>query len=52
MNKINVKTPIVEIDGDEMTRVMWQMVKDQLLLPYLGHEPCIFRPSTQKKRRN
>jgi isocitrate dehydrogenase len=35
MNKITVKTPIVEIDGDEMTRVMWQMVKDQLLLPYL-----------------
>jgi len=36
MNKINVKTPIVEIDGDEMTRVMWQMVKEQLLLPYLN----------------
>jgi len=35
MNKIAVKTPIVEIDGDEMTRVMWKMVKDQLLLPYL-----------------
>ena len=35
MKKIKVKTPIVEIDGDEMTRVMWQMVKDQLLLPYL-----------------
>ena len=35
MNKITVKIPIVEIDGDEMTRVMWQMVKDQLLLPYL-----------------
>jgi isocitrate dehydrogenase len=35
MDKIKVKTPIVEIDGDEMTRIMWQMVKDQLLLPYL-----------------
>ena len=35
MEKINVKTPIVEIDGDEMTRIMWHMVKDQLLLPYL-----------------
>ena len=35
MSKIKVKTTIVEIDGDEMTRVMWQMVKDQLLLPYL-----------------
>ena len=36
MKKIKVKTPIVEIDGDEMTRIMWQMVKDKLLLPYLG----------------
>jgi isocitrate dehydrogenase len=35
MEKIKVKTPIVEIDGDEMTRIMWQMVKEQLLLPYL-----------------
>ena len=34
-NKINVKTPIVEIDGDEMARVMWKMVKDKLLFPYL-----------------
>jgi isocitrate dehydrogenase len=33
--KIDVATPIVEIDGDEMTRVMWTMVKDRLLLPYL-----------------
>lgn len=33
--KITVKTPIVEIDGDEMTRVMWKMVKDKLLFPYL-----------------
>jgi isocitrate dehydrogenase len=33
--KINVKTTIVEMDGDEMTRVMWQMVKDKLLSPHL-----------------
>ncbi len=33
--KITVKTPLVEIDGDEMTRVMWQWVKEKLLLPYL-----------------
>ncbi|KQC11256.1 MAG: isocitrate dehydrogenase [Smithella sp. SDB] len=33
--KIKVKTTIVEMDGDEMTRVMWQMVKDKLLYPYL-----------------
>jgi len=36
--KIKVKTPIVELDGDEMTRIMWQMVKDKLLLPYLDIE--------------
>ncbi|MDD3793048.1 MAG: NADP-dependent isocitrate dehydrogenase [Candidatus Bathyarchaeota archaeon] len=35
MSKIAVKNPIVEIDGDEMTRIMWRMVKDKLLLPYL-----------------
>jgi isocitrate dehydrogenase, NADP-dependent, eukaryotic type len=33
--KIKVKTTVVEMDGDEMTRIMWQMVKDKLLLPYL-----------------
>ncbi len=33
--KIKVKTPIVEMDGDEMTRVMWALVKDKLLLPWL-----------------
>ena len=33
--KIKVKTTIVEMDGDEMTRVMWQMVKDKLFFPYL-----------------
>ena len=35
MSKIRVKNPIVEIDGDEMTRIMWKMVKERLLLPFL-----------------
>src|SRR3989337_571775 len=35
MAKIKVKTPIVELDGDEMTRIIWQFIKDQLILPYL-----------------
>ncbi len=35
MAKIQVTTPLVEIDGDEMTRIMWKMLKDKLLLPYL-----------------
>ncbi|MCX5834283.1 MAG: NADP-dependent isocitrate dehydrogenase [Deltaproteobacteria bacterium] len=33
--KIKVKSPIVEMDGDEMTRIMWKMVKEKLLFPYL-----------------
>lgn len=35
MTKINVQTPVVEIDGDEMTRVIWKMIKDQLILPFV-----------------
>lgn len=33
--KIKVKSPLVEIDGDEMTRIIWQSIKDKLILPYL-----------------
>jgi isocitrate dehydrogenase len=33
--RIQMKTPLVEMDGDEMTRVLWQVLKDQLLLPFL-----------------
>jgi isocitrate dehydrogenase len=35
MAKIKVKTPVVELDGDEMTRIIWQFIKDKLILPYL-----------------
>ena len=35
MNKINVKNPVVELDGDEMTRIIWKFIKDKLILPYL-----------------
>ena len=35
MSKVKVKNPLVEMDGDEMTRVMWKMVKQELLLPFL-----------------
>ena len=35
MSKIQVKNPIVELDGDEMTRIIWSFIKDQLILPYL-----------------
>ena len=35
MSKIKVKNPIVEMDGDEMTRIIWQRIREQLILPYL-----------------
>ena len=35
MAKIQMTTPLVEMDGDEMTRILWQMIKDELLLPYI-----------------
>ena len=35
MNKIQMKTPLVEMDGDEMTRILWQYIKEDLLLPYI-----------------
>ncbi len=35
MSKIKVKNPVVEIDGDEMTRIIWAFIKDKLVLPYL-----------------
>ena len=35
MAKIKVKTPVVELDGDEMTRIIWGFIKDKLILPYL-----------------
>ena len=35
MSKIKVANPVVELDGDEMTRIIWQLIKDELILPYL-----------------
>ena len=35
MEKITMKNPLVEMDGDEMTRVLWQLIKDQLILPFV-----------------
>ena len=39
MEKIKMVTPLVEMDGDEMTRILWQMIKDQLILPFVDHFP-------------
>lgn len=35
MDKIQMTTPLVEMDGDEMTRIIWQLIKDELILPYI-----------------
>jgi isocitrate dehydrogenase len=38
VEKIKVENPVVEMDGDEMTRIIWQFIKDKLILPYLDIE--------------
>ena len=35
MEKIKMTTPLVEMDGDEMTRILWMMIKDELILPFV-----------------
>ena len=35
MAKIKVKNPVVELDGDEMTRIIWEWIRERLILPYL-----------------
>jgi len=42
MTKIKVANPVVELDGDEMTRILWQFIKDKLILPYLDIELLYF----------
>src|SRR5919197_1106878 len=49
MAKITVKNPIVELDGDEMTRIIWQYIKDQLILPYLDVELEYYDLSIQQR---
>ncbi len=49
MAKIKVKTPIVEIDGDEMTRIIWAFIKDKLILPYLDVDLKYYDLSVQKR---
>ena len=49
MAKIKVKTPVVEMDGDEMTRIIWQFIKEKLILPYLDIELKYFDLSIQKR---
>jgi isocitrate dehydrogenase len=49
MEKIKVKNPIVEIDGDEMTRIIWQWIRERLILPYLDVDLKYFDLSVEKR---
>ena len=49
MAKIKVKNPIVEMDGDEMTRIIWQLIKDKLIHPYLDIDLKYYDLSIQKR---
>jgi len=49
MSKIKVANPVVEIDGDEMTRIIWQFIKDELILPYLDIELDYYDLSIQNR---
>ena len=49
MSKIKVKNPVVELDGDEMTRIIWQWIREQLILPYLDVELVYFDLSIENR---
>ena len=49
MTKIKVATPVVELDGDEMTRIIWAFIKEKLILPYLDIDLRYFDLSIQKR---
>ncbi|MGQ0527907.1 MAG: NADP-dependent isocitrate dehydrogenase [Alphaproteobacteria bacterium] len=49
MSKIKVKTPVVDIDGDEMTRIIWTMIKEKLILPYLDVDLKYYDLSIQNR---
>ncbi|MBN9349374.1 MAG: isocitrate dehydrogenase (NADP(+)) [Chitinophagaceae bacterium] len=49
MEKIKVKNPVVELDGDEMTRIIWKFIKDKLILPYLDIDIKYYDLSIQKR---
>ena len=49
MTKIKVTNPVVELDGDEMTRVIWQLIKEKLIYPYLDIELLYYDLSIQKR---
>ena len=49
MAKLKVKNPVVEMDGDEMTRIIWHLIKEKLIHPYLDIELLYFDLGIQKR---
>jgi NADP-dependent isocitrate dehydrogenase len=49
MAKIKVKNPVVELDGDEMTRIIWQWIRERLILPYLDVDLIYFDLGVEKR---
>ena len=49
MPKIKVKNPVVELDGDEMTRIIWQLIRDKLIHPYLDVDLQYFDLSVEHR---
>src|SRR5438270_11391457 len=49
MTKIKVQKPLVELDGDEMTRIIWQWIRERLILPYLDVELLYFDLSIENR---
>ncbi len=51
MSKIKVKNPVVEIDGDEMTRIIWEWIRERLIKPYLDIDLHYYDLSVQERDR-
>ena len=52
MAKIEMKTPLVEMDGDEMTRIIWQIIKDELICPYVDLKTEYYDLGLREPRRH
>ncbi|MFI4989180.1 MAG: NADP-dependent isocitrate dehydrogenase, partial [Alphaproteobacteria bacterium] len=52
MTKITVKNPVVELDGDEMTRIIWQLIRERLILPYLDIDLKYYDLSIESRDRS
>ena len=50
MKRLQVLKPVVELDGDEMTRIIWQMIKDNLISPYLEFKKLLYFDLSMENR--